>query len=61
VVLDEQGRVRTVGTVEEFGIGVIQKGFTHKAIREADLPRMPDEVRKELQGEPLELLYNFIF
>lgn len=61
VVLDEDGRVRSVGTVEEFGIGVIQKGFTHKAIREADLPKMPDEVRRELQGEPLELLYNFIF
>lgn len=61
VVLDENGRVRSVGTVEEFGIGVIQKGFTHKAIREAKLPRMPDDVRRELQGEPLELLYNFIF
>lgn len=61
VVLDENGQVRSVGTVEEFGIGVIQKGFTHRAIREADLPKMPDEVRRELQGEPLELLYNFIF
>jgi hypothetical protein len=61
VVLDENGRVRSVGTVEEFGIGVIQKGFTHTAIREADLPRMPDEVRDALGGEPLELLYNFIF
>lgn len=61
VVLDENGQVRSVGTVEEFGIGVIQKGFTHKAIREADLPRMPDEVRRQLEGEPLELLYNFIF
>ncbi|MGE9271071.1 MAG: hypothetical protein ACQKBU_09745 [Verrucomicrobiales bacterium] len=61
VVLDERGKVRSVGTVEEFGIGTIQKGFTHRAIREADLPAMPDEVRRELQGEPLELLYNFIF
>ncbi|MBK1827596.1 hypothetical protein [Haloferula rosea] len=61
VVLDENGRVRSVGTVEEFGIGAIQKGFTHKAIREANLPKMPDDVRRELQGEPLELLYNFIF
>lgn len=61
VVLDPQGKVRTVATVEEFGIGVIQKGFTHAAIREADLPPMPAEVRRDLQGEPLELLYNFIF
>ncbi|BCX49343.1 hypothetical protein HAHE_32510 [Haloferula helveola] len=61
VVLDENGRVRTVGTVEEFGVGTIQIGFTHAAIREADLPKMPADVKKELDGEPLELLYNFIF
>lgn len=61
VVLDAGGRVRSVGTVEEFGIGVIQRGFTHRAIHEADLPTMPKEVKSELDGEPLELLYNFIF
>lgn len=61
VVLDENGKVRSVGTVEEFGIGTIQRGFTHAAIREADLPPMPADVKKELRGEPLELLYNFIF
>lgn len=61
VVLDENGRVRSVGTVEEVGVGTIQKGFTHAAIREAELPAMPPEVRRELDGDPLELLYNFIF
>ena len=61
VVLDGEGKVRSVGTVEEFGIGTIQKGFTHGAIREAPLPAMPGELKRELQGEPLELLYNFIF
>ncbi len=61
VVLDPAGRVRSVGAVEEFGIGVIQKGFTFQAIREADLPAMPSDLRRELDGEPLELLYNFIF
>lgn len=61
VVLDENGSVRSVGTVEEVGVGTIQKGFTHMAIREADLPAMPAEVKRELDGEPLELLYNFIF
>ncbi|MCH7228188.1 hypothetical protein [Haloferula sp. A504] len=61
VVLDENGRVRSVGTVEEVGVGTIQKGFTHMAIRDADLPEMPAAVKRELDGEPLELLYNFIF
>lgn len=61
VVLDPEGRVRSVGTVDEVGVNVIQRGFTHTSIREAELPSMPAEVRKELAGEPLELLYNFIF
>lgn len=61
VVLDPAGKVRSVGTVDEFGIGAIQKGFTHSAIREAELPRMPAEVKRELDGDPIELLYNFIF
>lgn len=61
VVLDKEGKVRSVGTVDEFGIGAIQRGFTHRAIRDAELPEMPKEVKNELGGEPLELLYNFIF
>lgn len=61
VVIDGQGAVRSVGTIEEFGIGTIQRGFTHGAIREASLPDMPAEIRRDLDGEPLELLYNFIF
>ncbi|WP_379710987.1 hypothetical protein [Haloferula chungangensis] len=61
VVLDPQGKVRSVLTVDHFGVGAIQKGFTHSAIRDADLPAMPAEVKRELGGEPLELLYNFIF
>lgn len=61
VVLGVSGEVRSVGTVDEFGIGMIQRGFTLGSIREAKLPPMPTEVKQELNGEPLELLYNFIF
>ena len=61
IVLDENGYVRSVTTVEKFEASTIQVGFTHQAIRKADLPKMPAEVKKELEGEPLELLYNFIF
>ncbi|MEP4078760.1 hypothetical protein [Haloferula sp.] len=61
VVLDPNGKVRSVLTVNELGIGAIQRGFTHSAIRDARLPAMPAEVKKELDGDPLELLYNFIF
>ncbi|GAA5482474.1 hypothetical protein [Haloferula sargassicola] len=61
VVLDPTGKVRTVGLMDEVGTTTIQRGFTFSSIREADLPEMPEEVRRELNGEPLELLYNFIF
>lgn len=61
VVLDPQGKVRSILPVNEYKGGIIQKGFTHSAIREADLPAMPAEVKSELDGDPLELLYNFIF
>ncbi len=60
-VLDADGKVRSVGFVEEFGVGSIQKGFTLNSIRDADIPAMPAELKKQLDGEPLELIYNFIF
>ncbi|MBB5353325.1 hypothetical protein HNR46_003581 [Haloferula luteola] len=61
VVLDPKGQVRSIATVDEVGVTTIQRGFTHSAIRDAELPPMPADVQQELQGEPLELLYNFIF
>ncbi len=61
VVLDGKGAVRSVGMVDEVGVTTIQRGFTFSSIRDAELPPMPEEVRRELNGEPLELLYNFIF
>lgn len=61
VVLDPEGKVRSILTVDQNDGGEIQKGFTHSAIRDAALPAMPAEVKSELDGDPLELLYNFIF
>lgn len=61
IVLDANGRVRSVNALDEVGGSRIQRGLTIGAIREADLPEVPAGVKRELDGEPLELLYNFIF
>ena len=60
-VIDENGKVRSVNVVEMVDAGEVQKGFTLNSIREAELPRIPDDLKKELDGEPIELLYNFYF
>jgi hypothetical protein len=41
--------------------GEVQKGFTLKSIRQAKLPTIPADLKKELDGEPLEITYNFYF
>jgi outer membrane biosynthesis protein TonB len=60
-VIDENGKVRSVNVVEMVDAGEIQKGFTLNSIRQAKLPSIPNDLKKELDGEPIELLYNFYF
>ncbi len=59
--LDKEGRVTSVNLVGEIEGGEIQKGFTLDSIREADIPVMPADVIKEMEGDSLELLFNFYF
>lgn len=60
-LLDEKGRVTGIRFLEVMEATTIQKGFTMKSIQSADLPTMPKELVRELDGEPLELIYNFFF
>ena len=60
-VIDENGKVRSVNVVEMVDAGEVQKGFTLNAIRQAKIPSIPNDLKKELDGEPIELLYNFYF
>ena len=60
-VLDSSGKVRSKAIVEDFGVGNIQKGFTLNSIRDAEIPSMPADLKKQLDGEPLELIYRFNF
>ena len=41
--------------------GEVQKGFTIDSIREAQIPAMPSEIKKDMEGDSLELIYNFYF
>ncbi len=55
------GKVRSVQFVGDLKTGEIQKGFTLNSIRDAPIPEMPSAVRKEMDGDALELIFNFYF
>ena len=55
------GGGRSVEFREVVGAGEIQKGFTLSSVRSAPIPPMPAELKRELDGDPLELIYNFYF
>ncbi len=61
--VETSGKVRSVLFVEDMGEkgGQIQKGFTLKSIRNAEIPAMPRDLRKEYDEEPLELIFRFYF
>lgn len=59
--VDGQGKVTSVDFVGEMKTGQQQKGFTLNSIRNASIPAMPAELKKELRDEPLELIFNFYF
>lgn len=60
-MLDVSGKVREIRVVEDLQVGAIPKGFTLNAINDAKIPAMPADLKKQLNGEPLELLYRFSF
>jgi len=60
-LLDASGKVRTVTVVEDVQVGAIPKGFTLNSINDAEIPAMPADLKKQLDGEPLEFIYRFNF
>jgi hypothetical protein len=56
-----EGTVRNVDFVGAMQTGQQQKGFTLNSIRDAAIPAMPPELKKDFQEEPLELIFNFYF
>lgn len=59
--LDTDGRVKSCEFVGEMETSEIQKGFTLSSIRDAEIPEMPDELKKAYQDESLELVFRFYF
>ena len=55
------GNVRSVQFVGDMETGEVQKGFTLNSIRDAEIPPMPQALRKEFTKEPLELIFRFYF
>lgn len=60
-VVEQNGKVRSVAFVGAMQSGEVQKGFTLNAIRQAEIPAMPADLKKELGTDPLELIFNFYF
>jgi hypothetical protein len=60
-VIGSDGAVRSVSVVEMVDAGEVQKGFTLGAIRQAKIPPLPADLKAELDGDPIELIYNFYF
>lgn len=59
--VDKEGKISGIKFQEVIEGNYIEQGFTQRAIRQARLPKMSKSVLKELDGEPLELIYNFYF
>jgi len=60
-LVEADGDVRSIQFVEVVEAGEIQKGFTLNSIRGAPIPPMPADLKRDLRGDPLELIYNFYF
>ena len=59
--VEPSGKVRSVQFVGDMETGEVQKGFTLNSIRDAEIPAMPRDLRKEYDKEPLELIFRFYF
>lgn len=60
-VIAPDGGVRSISVVEMVDAGEVQKGFTLGSIRQAKIPPIPADLKAELEGDPIELIYNFYF
>jgi outer membrane biosynthesis protein TonB len=60
-VISPDSSVRTISVVEMIDAGEVQKGFTLSSIRQAKIPKIPAELKAEIDDEPIELVYNFYF
>ena len=61
ILLDPTGNVVSMRLLGRSGASVAQNSFTFLSIKQAPIPPMPPEVKKELIGERMELFFDFHF
>lgn len=59
--VDDNGQIKHLSIIDERLGGEIQKGITVQSINSAHIPKMPNDVRKELNGDPIKIQINFEF
>ena len=57
----DSGKVRSINILRELQGSEIQKGITIQSIASAKIPKMPSQLRKELDGDPIEMSITFQF
>lgn len=59
--INTRGNIVNMSLMNRRGASVIQQSFTFGAIRQASLPPMSENVRKDLVGDLMELIFTFNF
>ncbi|MDB6079580.1 MAG: hypothetical protein JWO82_3327 [Akkermansiaceae bacterium] len=59
VVIDSTGKVPRATFEEEYGFGMVQKGFISSSIKDHQHPPMPADLKKKLKGRPFEFNIKF--
>lgn len=61
LLVNTRGQITSMTTLSQQGASATQRSFTFLAIRQAPIPAMPPEVKSDLVGDSLELIFDFHF
>lgn len=59
--ISKRGQIDSMALIKRSGASISQQSFTFKAIRQASLPPMPEEVQADVIGKLMELIFEFNF
>ncbi len=61
LIINERGQITDMEIMRRRGASLSQQSFTLKAIRQASIPPIPAEVRADMVGDKIDLIYEFFF
>ncbi len=61
LLVNTRGQITAMDLLKRTGASVSQQGFTFRAVRCAEIPPMPTEVRRDIVGDKMELIFDFYF